>query len=189
MARGNLLPFGFGSQRGDPFQLLRREMEQLFDNVGGSAGETSGAGGTIVAPRMDISEDEQSFKVSAELPGARPEDVEVLVEDDVLTIRAERTQERETSRRNYHLVERSVGVFQRSLRLPAPVDPGKVQASFDNGVLTVTIPKDSGQARSRRVQVRSGAGGQAAGQGQGQGQQGAQSAEGGADGKSSDTHH
>jgi HSP20 family protein len=181
MARGNLLPFGLGSQRSDPFQLLRREMEQLFDNVGGSQGEASGGSGNIVAPRMDISEDEQAFKVSAELPGARPQDVEVIVEDDVLTIRAERTQERETNRRNYHLVERSVGVFQRSLRLPAPVDAAKVQASFDNGVLTVTIPKDSSQARSRRVQVRSGTGDQ--------GQQGGQSADSGGQEKPADTHH
>ena len=185
MARGNLLPFGFGGQRGDPFQLLRREMEQLFDSVGGTQGEALTGGGNIVAPRMDISEDDQAFKVTAEMPGARPEDVEVTVDEDVLTIRAERTQERETNRRNYHLVERSVGVFQRSLRLPAPVDPGKVQASFDNGVLTVTIPKDGSQARSRRVQVRTGS----ADQGADQGQQGAQSAEGGAEGKSSEKHH
>ena len=185
MARANLSPFGFGSQRSDPFQLLRREMEQLFDNVGGSAGEASAGGGNIVAPRMDISEDDQAFKVSAELPGAKPEDVEVTVDDDLLTIRAERTQERETNRRNYHLVERSVGVFQRSLRLPAPVDAGKVQASFDNGVLTVTIPKEGSQARSRRVQVRSGTGSQGADQGQ----QGTQSAEGGADGKPAEKHH
>ena len=185
MARGNLLPFGFGGQRGDPFQLLRREMEQLFDSVGGTQGEALTGGGNIVAPRMDISEDDQAFKVTAEMPGARPEDVEVTVDEDVLTIRAERTQERETNRRNYHLVERSVGVFQRSLRLPAPVDPGKVQASFDNGVLTVTIPKDGSQARSRRVQVRTGS----VDQGADQGQQGAQSAEGGAEGKSSEKHH
>jgi HSP20 family protein len=185
MARGNLLPFGFGSQRGDPFQLLRREMEQLFDSVGGSTGEASAGGGNIVAPRMDISEDDQAFRVTAEMPGARPEDVEVIVEDDVLTIRAERTQERETTRRNYHLVERSVGVFQRSLRLPAPVDAAKVQASFDNGVLTVTIPKDGSQARPRRVQVRTGS----AGQGADQAQQGTQSAGGGAAGQSSEKHH
>lgn len=186
MARGNLLPFGFGAQRGDPFQLLRREMEQLFDDVGGGAGDASaGGGGNIVAPRMDISEDDHAFTVTAEMPGARPEDVEVTVDEDVLTIRAERTQERETNRRNYHLVERSVGVFQRSLRLPAPVDAGKVQASFDNGVLTVTIPKDDSQVRSRRVQVRSGS----AGQGADTSQQGAQSTEGGADGKSSEKHH
>jgi HSP20 family protein len=185
MARGNLLPFGFGSQRGDPFQLLRREMEQLFDNVGGSTGEASAGGGNIIAPRMDISEDDQAFRVTAEMPGARPEDVEVIVEDDLLTIRAERMQEREMNRRNYHLVERSVGVFQRSLRLPAPVDATQVQASFDNGVLTVTIPKDGSRARSRRVQVSTGS----AGQGAGQAQQGTQSAGGGADGQSSEKHH
>jgi HSP20 family protein len=181
MARGNLSAFDFGGLRGNPFQLLRREMEQLFDNVGGTPGEAVPGGGNILAPRMDVSEDEQSFKIVAEMPGARPEDVEVTVEADVLTIRAERTQERETNRRNYHVVERSTGVFQRSLRLPAPVDPGKVQANFENGVLTVTIPKDGSQARSRRVQVRSGNGGQGADQGQ----QGAQSA----DGKPADTHH
>jgi HSP20 family protein len=184
MARGNLSPFGFRSQRGDPFQLLRREMEQLFDNAGGNAGEASAEGGNILAPRMDISEDDQSFKIVAEMPGARPEDVEVMVEDDLLTIRAERTQERETNRRNYHLVERSVGVFQRSMRLPAPVDAAKVQASFENGVLTVTIPKDGSQARSRRVQVRSGSGSQDTGAGQQGG-----SAEGGTDGQSSEKHH
>jgi len=70
----------------------------------------------------------------------------------------EREQERETSRKNYHLIERSVGVFQRSLRLPAPVDANQVQARFNNGVLTVTIPKDGVKDRSRRVQIRSGSG-------------------------------
>lgn len=180
MARGNLLPFGFGAPRVDPFQLLKREMEQLFDHAGDAS-----AGGNVVAPRMDISEDDQEVTVTAEMPGARPEDVEVIVDDNVLTIRAERTQERETSRRNYHLVERSVGVFQRSLQLPAPVDPGKVQASFDNGVLTITIPKDGSQARSRRVQVRSGG----SGKGAEPGRQGTKSAEGGADGKSSEKPH
>jgi HSP20 family protein len=189
MARGNLSPFGFRSQRGDPFQLLRREMEQLFDNAGGGPGEASAEGGNILAPRMDISEDDQAFRIVAEMPGARPEDVEVSVEDDLLTIRAERTQERETNRRNYHLVERSMGVFQRSMRLPAPVDAGKVQASFDNGVLTVTIPKDGSQGRSRRVEVRSGTGGQGAQAGQQPGQQGGQSTDDGTDAKSSEKHH
>ena len=71
-----------------------------------------------------------------------------------------------------------MGVLERPLRLPAPVDASKVQASFDNGVLTVTIPKDGSQARSRRVQVRTGSAGQAA-----------QSAEGGGDGQSAEKHH
>jgi len=81
------------------------------------------AAGTVVAPRIDISEDDREIKVTAEMPGMRPEDVTLTINDDVLTLRAERERERETQRNNYHLVERTVGVFQRTLRLPSPVDP------------------------------------------------------------------
>jgi HSP20 family protein len=182
MAQGHLSTYGFGSQGGDPFLMLRREMEQLFDNA--VRGPAASGGATVVAPRMDVSEDEKEIRVVAEMPGATPDNVEVSVEDDVLTIRGERTQERETNRKNYHLVERSVGVFQRSLRLPTAVSASQVQARFENGVLTVTIPKTSGQAGARRVQVRSGP------EEQGKAQQGAQAAaEGDAQGKSGDTHH
>jgi HSP20 family protein len=188
MAQGNISPHGFGGQRGDPFSMLRQEMEQLFDNVvrGPSQGGTGGA--TVVAPSMDISEDDNEIRVVAEMPGATPDTVEVIVEDDLLTIRGERVQERETNRRNYHLVERAVGVFQRSLRLPAPVDADQVQARFENGVLTITIPKSPNQQRSRRVQVQGGAN---AGAGAGSQQRGgAQAAgEGGAQGKPGEKHH
>ncbi|HEV7914070.1 MAG TPA: Hsp20/alpha crystallin family protein [Albitalea sp.] len=162
MAQGHLSPLGFGGQGNDPFLMLRREMEQLFDNVVRTPSATGG-GGTVVAPRMDISEDDKEIRVVAEMPGAAPDNVEVMVDDDVLTIRGEREQERETNRKNYHLIERSVGVFQRSLRLPSPVDASQVQANFDNGVLTITIPKTSAKGRSRQVQIRSGgtAGGEA----------------------------
>jgi HSP20 family protein len=183
MAQGHLSPYGFGSQSGDPFLMLRREMEQLFDNVRGPSSASAG-GATVEAPRMDISEDDKEIRVIAEMPGATPDNVEVIIDDDVLTIRGERAQEREVNRKNYHLVERSTGVFQRSLRLPAPVDASQVQANFDNGVLTITIPKTGAQERSRRVQVRSGAG-QA-----NDAQKGAQAADGGAaQTKSGDTHH
>src|SRR5882672_3080388 len=158
MAQGHLSPYGFGSQSGDPFLMLRREMEQLFDNVVRGPSPASSVGATVVAPRMDISEDDKEIKVVAEMPGATPDNVEVVIDDDVLTIRGEREQERETSRKNYHLIERSVGVFQRTLRLPAPVSADQVQARFDNGVLTVTIPKTGTKERSRRVQIRSGSG-------------------------------
>ncbi len=158
MAQGHLSPFGFGSQSSDPFLMLRHEMEQLFDNVVRTPSSASTVAATVVAPRMDISEDDKEIKVVAEMPGATPDKIEVTIDDDMLTIRGEREQERETSRKNYHLIERSVGVFQRSLRLPAPVDANQVQARFNNGVLTVTIPKDGVKDRSRRVQIRSGSG-------------------------------
>ena len=184
MAQGHLSPFGFGSQSGDPFLMLRREMEHLFDNVlsGPSQASTSGAA-TIVAPRMDISEDDKEIKVVAEMPGTTPDKLEVSIDDDVLTIRGEREQERETSRKNYHLIERSVGVFQRSLRLPTAVDASQVQARFDNGVLTLSIPKTGAKEGSRRVLIRSGAdeGTKA--------QKGAEAADSGAKDKGGDTHH
>jgi len=186
MAQGHLSPYGFGSQSGDPFLMLRREMEQLFDNVVRGPSPASSVGATVVAPRMDISEDDKEIKVVAEMPGATPDKVEVVIDEDVLTIRGEREQERETSRKNYHLIERSVGVFQRSLRLPAPVDANQAQARFDNGVLTVTIPKSGAEERSRRVPIRSGAGSEEATESQKGSQAGDDS---GAQDKSRDTHH
>lgn len=160
MAQGHLAPLGFGAQGFDPFSLLRREMEQLFDNASrGGTVQEQGAG-TVVAPRMNVGEDEREIKISAEMPGIKPENVSVTVDDDVLTIRGEREVERETERKNYHLIERSVGVFQRSMRLPFTVDPAQVQARVDQGVLTVTIPKTDPKRRTHRIDVRRGSEGE-----------------------------
>jgi HSP20 family protein len=158
MARGQLLPYGSGRQSADPLFMLQRQMEQLFDNAVRSPASSAGATAAVIAPRMDISEDEQEIRVVAEMPGATPDRIEVTVDDDVLTIRGERESARETKRRDYHLIERAVGVFQRSIRLPAPVNADQVQARFEDGVLTLTIPKTSVKSSSRRVQVSSGNG-------------------------------
>ena len=155
MARGQMLPYGSGRQSADPLFMLQRQMEQLFDNAVRGPASSQGAAATVIAPRMDISEDDKEIRVVAEMPGATPEHIEVTIDDDVLTIRGERESERETKRRDYHLIERAVGVFQRSIRLPAPVDASQVQARFEDGVLTLTIPKASVKTRSRRVQVSS----------------------------------
>jgi HSP20 family protein len=87
MAQGRLSPFGFGGQSGDPFLMLRREMEHLFDNVvSGPARALTAGAATIVAPRMDISEDDKEIKVVAEMPGAAHDQLEVSIDNDVLTI-------------------------------------------------------------------------------------------------------
>jgi HSP20 family protein len=156
MAQGNLTPLGFGAQGFDPFSVLRREMEQLFDGASRGGAIQAPTAATVVPPRIDISEDDREIKISAEMPGMRPEDVTVTVNDDVLTIRGEREQERETTRKNYHLVERSLGVFQRSVRLPFAVDPAQVQARVNHGVLSITIPKNDPKRGSQRIDVRSG---------------------------------
>jgi HSP20 family protein len=174
MARQFLAPFrpsggliergGFG---GDPFMSLHREVNRLFDEALRGFGQPlvageSAAGGTFVPARMDVSETDSDVRVRAELPGVSEKDVEVTLDDDLLTIRGEKRLERKDEKENFHFVERSYGTFQRSLRLPFAADPDRVQANFENGVLTVTVPKSKQQERSRRVQVQAGGGAQSA---------------------------
>jgi HSP20 family protein len=133
-----------------PFILLQREMNRLLDDVArGSAPAQSG----FVPPRVDVRETDKELRISVELPGVAEEDLEVDVDDDLLTIRAEKKEEREVEKADQHLTERIYGVFQRSLRLPFAVDPQTVQAQLDNGVLTITVPKTKSQSRNRRVQI------------------------------------
>ena len=138
---------------------LHRQMNRLFDDVlRESTGQTpssqgQGGEGGMLMPHMDVSETDKELKVCAELPGVSEKDIDVRLEDDVLVIRAEKKFERKDEKENYHFMERSYGTFQRALRLPGPVEPEQVQASFENGVLTVTVPKTEQQERSRRIQI------------------------------------
>lgn len=152
MARGFFAPLGFGRQGADPFSLLRREVEQLFDDIGGTPSQAGGAG-MVMSPRMDVVEDDKELRITAEMPGVSPDKIEVTVNDDLLTIRGEREMEQRTEHRNYHLIERIQGGFQRTLRLPYPVDPSQVQARFDDGVLTVTLPKSGVKQGAQRIEV------------------------------------
>ncbi|HEV7574629.1 MAG TPA: Hsp20/alpha crystallin family protein [Caldimonas sp.] len=156
MAQGNLVPTGVGAPGFDPFSILRREVEQLFDGVSRGGALQDAPAATVVAPRINVSENDREITITAELPGMRPEDVSVVIADDMLTIRAEHEEERESDRRNYHLIERRVGVFQRSLRLPFRIDPEQVDARVDNGVLTIKIAKTDATQRSHRIAVGSG---------------------------------
>jgi HSP20 family protein len=155
---GGLMERGFG---GDPFLSLHREMNRLFDDVFRGtldAPRTTGGEGGLMLPNVDVSESENEVRISAELPGVSEKDVEVTLNDDILTIRGEKRAERHEERENLYVSERSFGTFQRSMRLPFPVEPDQVKADFQNGVLTVTLPKGKAQERSRRIQIGSGAG-------------------------------
>jgi len=142
----------------DPFLTLHREMNRLFDDVlRGGAGAASGQGsqtGMLLAPQMDVSETDKEVRIQAELPGVKENEIEVSLDEDVLTIRAEKRQERKEEREGVHFSERAFGTFQRSLRLPFQVNPDQVQARFENGVLSVTLPKTQPQERSRRIQIQ-----------------------------------
>jgi len=154
----SLTPFG-GS---DPLLSLHREMNRLFDDVfRGSrsfAPPAAQGGGTPTTfnASMDVAETDKEVRVCVELPGVEEKDIDVTLDNDLLTIRGEKKfeQEKGDDKTNYHFVERGYGRFQRSLRLPYQVNPDEVKASFHNGVLTVTVPKSEQQARARRIQIQ-----------------------------------
>jgi HSP20 family protein len=188
MARTSLTPFRSGGLLGaDPFLSLHREMNRLFDDVmrGAPLSAAGGQGGsTLIAPNINVSESDAEVRVTAELPGVTDKDIHVDLNDDILVIRGEKKLEKKEDKENFHYIERSYGTFQRALQLPFPADPDQVKAHFENGVLTVTLPKNARQERARRIQVQTGgasqggaeiapqAGGQS-GQGSGAGQGGA----------------
>ena len=167
MARNPLTPFRSGGGLlggGDPFLSLHREMNRLFDDAFRGAPATAGQGsgaGNFVNALMNVSETDNEIRITAELPGVTEEDIDVSLDDDVLTIRGEKKFERTEGgeKESFHFVERSYGTFQRAIRLPFPINPDQVKASFENGVLTVTLPKTAQAERTRRIQVQAGGAG------------------------------
>lgn len=98
-------------------------------------------------PRVDVVEDNELITVKAEMPGIETKDIDIALEDDVLTIKGEKKQETEESGKHYHRVERSYGAFFRSLRLPAEVEREKIEAAYKDGILSITLPKKEGTGK------------------------------------------
>jgi len=126
-------------------------MNRLFNNLFDTpTGVVSGNRRWI--PAMDVAENSDAYVLRADLPGLAPEDVKIELENRVLTISGERKAEQRSEDNGWVRVERSFGSFRRSLTVPAGVDPAAITAAFDNGVLTVTVPKPE-QAKPHRVQI------------------------------------
>lgn len=142
----------------DPFTALRREMERLFESFGREIGWPTPEGRPAArAPSIDISETENELKIEADLPGVDQKDVDVVISDNVLTIKGEKKAEKEEKKKDFHLVERSYGSFSRSLALPFSVDPNQAKATFKNGVLSISLPKPPEvQAKSKKITVNAG---------------------------------
>jgi HSP20 family protein len=168
MCAMSLLPFNRGRsvsrrrpEEADPLLALRQEMSRVFDDFFSGVGLPSFAGTgptstvtAILTPRMDVSETDDAVQLAVELPGLDEDDVEVTLDGDVLTIRGEKVTERDEDERDYHIIERTEGTFLRTLRLPFEADPEQVQAAFQDGVLTIAIPKPKeAQQKSRRIEV------------------------------------
>jgi HSP20 family protein len=153
-----------------PLVSLRKEIDRLFDDFAMSWSSwpfgrrmledwpLSLPEVEMNAPAVDFAETEQGYRITAELPGMEEKDVEVSVSDDVLTIKGEKREEKDESRKGYRLSERRYGMFQRSFALPTGVDAAKISAEFAKGVLSVTLPKteQARQKKARKIEVKSG---------------------------------
>lgn len=139
----------------DPFRdllNLQNEMTRVFGRAYGDGAE----GARTWAPPIDIYETPDSYKVVAELPGFAPDEVDVTVNEGTLTIRGERKFYNEVNEENFHRIERRFGAFQRLVSLPQQVQSEKVEATFDKGVLTVSIPKAE-LVKPRKIEIKAGA--------------------------------
>ena len=142
---------------GDSFMELQREMSRFFDQMFRSVGSASPLLATSSVPLLDIRETDDELCVIADLPGVAQADLDLRLEGDSLTLKAERHSESEQQGQNYRVMERAQGLMQRTVHLPFAPDPDQVRASFDTGVLTVRMPKQSPQPSGRRIEVQSGA--------------------------------
>jgi HSP20 family protein len=159
MALRSLTPARNGGSRAalaaNPFGFLQREIDRLFQDL--TAGpDVAGQAQITLVPSMDVTETDNEIVILAEMPGLKRDDVQITIDDDVLTIRGEKRVERGEGGeqdKNYHVSERSYGVFVRALQLPAGVDPSKVEATMSNGVLRISIPKPASR-QPKKIEVK-----------------------------------
>jgi HSP20 family protein len=138
----------------NPIMAFHEEMNRLFDDFWGGF---DGFGSSLTTrsfgfPHIELSETDRELRVEAELPGMDEKEVEVLLDNGVLTLRGERKSETEDT--NRHISERYYGRFERRITLPAEVEEDKIHAAFKNGVLTVTMPKsDEAVQKVKRIPI------------------------------------
>jgi len=139
----------------DPFHNFDERMRRFFGEGLTSFKNLAEENWSLAtwSPSCDIYETENEVVVKAELPEVKKEDVNVSIDNNILTIRGERKLSEETKRENYHRVERSYGEFSRSFTLPSFVDTGKVNAEYKDGILRVTMPKRE-EAKPKQVDVK-----------------------------------
>jgi HSP20 family protein len=150
-----------------PFETLHQEIDRLFADFGrGFPALGFGrsrfemkpfwSAGWQLSPAVDVVDKGTSYQITAELPGLDEKNVEVTVADNLLTIKGEKKEESEDRKKGYYRSERSFGAFQRSFELPDSIDQGKIEASFQKGVLTIALPKtEDVQARARKISITS----------------------------------
>ncbi len=143
-------------QRWESFRDLR-QMEETMNRLwrGLGIGPTYHGGAEDWNILLDVVQHKDDIIVKASIPGVKPEDIDVAIEDNVLTLKAERKLEYEEKDANYLIQERATGSFFRALHLPDTVDTNKVQSHYENGVLTITMPKAEEKKR-KQIQIKVG---------------------------------
>ena len=140
-------------ERWNPFHgasTVESQLNRMFNDFLGRSGQESNL--SAWAPAVDIFETENELTVKADLPDIKPEDLDIRVENNILTIRGERKFEKKVDEKNYLRVERAYGSFSRSFSLANTVNPEGIKANYENGVLTLTIPKRE-EAKPKQIKV------------------------------------
>jgi len=138
--------------RRDPMLALREELDGLLSRFRGEEGD-----GWLVgrfSPSLDLAETDSNVEVRLDLPGAKPEEIDIQLSGNVLTISGDRKEEKEEKGRTWHRIERRAGNFSRSIAMPCSVEESKVQAQYHDGVLTISLPKTE-QAKARKIKIKS----------------------------------
>lgn len=146
-----------GMIRWAPADLLRHRFDRLFDNPFGDYLDTARSGEEVSnrtwVPAVDIFETADGLSLNVELPGMKAEDIEITVENRVLTLRGERKFDNDVARESYHRIERSYGAFSRSFSLPSNLRSDDVKATFHDGVLTIALPKAE-ESKPRKIAIQ-----------------------------------
>ncbi len=157
----SMLPSLWGESASErlPFRALQQEVDRLFnDFTTGFPATGLWNGNGQLAIKVDVAETEKTLEVTAELPGVNEKDIDVSVAGEMLTIKAEKKSDKEEKTKDYHLVERSYGTFERSMRLPFKADPAKVEAKFEKGVLKLVVQKPvEAQTKTQKIEVKAAA--------------------------------
>jgi HSP20 family protein len=137
----------------DLFTQFQNDINKLFENRFGEGEDSSKIATTQWSPSVDIKEEDNRFVIYADLPGVEVKDIEITMENGVLSIKGERSYEDEVKEENFHRIERAHGTFYRRFSLPDSADEDNINASGKNGVLEITIPKKE-KEQPRRIPVK-----------------------------------
>ena len=139
----------------DVFSTLQREIDRVFSDFHRGTPALGEFGRNALGMKVNVVEHDGDVEVTADIPGVAPEDIDVQLKEGMLTIKGEKKVEKDDKQKDFHVMERSYGMFERAIALPAEVDAAKVEATFDKGVLKVTLKKaPAEQSKTQKIAVK-----------------------------------